>query len=300
MVMDSRLAQDAAWFVSPDANDFSSRMRRTTLLALQVAAMVGYVRFQPFDGRVDPRLILAVEALVIGLVLYRAVTIVRRVREVELPAGVRGLAAVRQVVTTAFPGPIGQIMVSEIAIWLSLWRIATPWRRRCETTFSYHRQSTGLAMLVVVLLTAPVELLLFELLVPWAPVRWLLLIATVYSVIWFAGFALAPVAHPHSLGRTSLTLRNGALTRIELSYDDIVAVERVRVAWPGMPGRIPPSLVIRDGTAYLPGSDRHQIQIDLRAPRVVAPSPDDSPVDRIVFTADEPGSLVAAVLSNCE
>lgn len=283
------------WFISPSANDISSRMRRTILLVLQVGGMVGLLRYQPFDGRLDSRVIVAFEIAVIGLVLYRVAQIVPRVRSVELPAGVRGLTAVREVVTTAFPGPIGQIMISEIAVWLSLWRFVTLWRRSGETTFSYHRQSTGLGMLVVVLLTAPVEILLVELLVPWEPMKWLLLIGAVYSTIWFAGFALAPVAHPHSLNREAISLRNGALTLISLPLDEIATIERVRVPWPEMPGRFPPSLVICEGTAMLPGSDRHQVRLMLIRPKVVASAPNDAPVASVIVTADDAEELVASV-----
>ena len=102
----------------------------------------------------------------------------------------------RDVVFLAFPRPVAHIFMSEITIWIGLWRLASrPFRAR-ELEFSYHGR-LDLGMLVVVLVTAPVEILLFELLIPWAALRWFLLAAALYSAIWFVGITFAPMIHQH-------------------------------------------------------------------------------------------------------
>lgn len=276
-------------------DSLGAKARRTLMLALQAFGIAMFLWVRAAHRDLSPLLVLFMELTFVSVVTYRVARIANAARTSSTSRGVRGIVALRETLLTAFPGPVGHIMASEIAVWISLWRLATRWRREAIPTFTYHKGSIGIGMLVVMVLTAPVEILLFEVLIPWEPVRWFLLLASVYSIIWFAGFMLAPMAFPHTIGNHRLTLRNGALTLIDIPLANIATIERASLAWPPMTGRILPTLIVRDATAYLPGNERSQVRITLCHPQVIAPQPDDAPVTTIVFTADDPTALVTAL-----
>ena len=148
------------------------RLIRWVFLGLIVAEIV-------LDLSTAIGLILGIEAALF-LVAFRQVFVVTRRYRRERRAGLDGWTAFQEGLAVVLPSHIARIVAAEIRLPTYLFQWLTGRIKLREGEFSYHRGSLMGPLLVVVLFTAPVEILLFELLVPWAWLRWLLLILAVY------------------------------------------------------------------------------------------------------------------------
>ncbi|MAG37663.1 MAG: hypothetical protein CL878_15620, partial [Dehalococcoidia bacterium] len=167
-------------------------------------------------------------------------------------------------------------------------------RRHGQGQFSYHRRSWGGALLLLVLVTAPVEVFLFELLIPWAWLRWVLLVAALYAVLWVAGFVASLRVLPHQLEASGVRLRYGTWAEALIPYGEIAGVEQQQLRAPrGGDGLVTDR---REGAAYLAAGGRTDITIRLRAPRpmhgLLRPT---SPVGTVHVAADDPARLTDAL-----
>lgn len=149
-----------------------------------------------------------------------------------------------------------------------------------EGEFGYHKKSWMIFIVMMVVMTSPVELLVFELVVPWAWLRLLLLILGVYTVFWFLGFHASHVALPHRLEAEGLRLRRGIFAEAFIPYREIKSVERRRRKSP----KDAAYLAINGNTDLTPRLERPlQMRGFFRSTR---------PVGTIHAAADKPEKLV--------
>lgn len=92
--------------------------------------------------------------------------------------------------------------------------------------FSYAQGtlSIPIAMGVVTIIEAGV----IHLLIPWAWLRIVLLVASVYALILTTGVFAARITHPHLVGSQSLTLKWGHTKVLETPLDNISSIRRAR------------------------------------------------------------------------
>src|SRR5579883_2232172 len=98
--------------------------------------------------------------------------------------------------------------VLEARLYRCLWR----WLRRVRpgpTDFSYRSRSLLGVVLVFMLFVTPFEIVIPAILLPWAWLKWTILIADVYALLWFAGLHASLVVLPYRLEETGLRLRYG-------------------------------------------------------------------------------------------
>lgn len=110
------------------------------------------------------------------------------------------------------PRPLARLVVSEPRMFACLVRWAFGRTRLGEDEFGYGRGSPLGMLLVMVLLTAPIEVVFWELLIPWAWLRWMLLALSVYSVLWLLGLYASRISLPTVWRRAAFTpwpLRRG-------------------------------------------------------------------------------------------
>jgi hypothetical protein len=100
--------------------------------------------------------------------------------------------------------------------------------RQGEDDFSYHKRSLAGALVAVVALTTPLELLIWEFLVPWAWLRIALLILGIYALFWVFGYYASLAVLPHRLEAEGLRLHYGAFAQGFVPYAKIARVERRR------------------------------------------------------------------------
>ncbi|MFI6763101.1 hypothetical protein ACIBF5_28625 [Micromonospora sp. NPDC050417] len=168
---------------------------------------------------------IGLEALCGVLALALAVTarvMYRRLRQ----AGVGRWDAFLQAAGTVLPQPMVTLLRHEIGGLLSMIMLV---RGRKDvpaggTVIRYG--SAHKAFLIVMIVLAPVEILLVELLVPWAWLRIVLLILAIFGVEWLFGFYSAVHTRPHYVDAHRLVLRMGHLAAVSVDVGSVRAVRR--------------------------------------------------------------------------
>jgi hypothetical protein len=260
-------------------------------------ALVAVEAFLVWSGRLslgEAVVVLVIfEALLIPLSLGALFLAARRYRR-ERAAGIDSWAAFEGGLSLVLPRPVAKLVVNELRMSVCLARWVTRRTALKEGEFGYHKKSAMGMLLLVVVLTAPLEVLLFEILVPWAWLRWLLLVASVYAVFWLFAFYASLVTLPHRLEGDGLRLRYGLFAEVLVPYDEISGIERhkLRDAAEGL------QLSPDECTASLAVGGETDLTLRLKAPLVVRSFLKETvPVGVIHLAADDPGGLARALVS---
>jgi hypothetical protein len=115
-------------------------------------------------------------------------------------------------------------------MWGCLYRWVTRRRFHHGHEFSYHRRSPLGAVVLVVLFTTPVELLLFELLIPVWWIRLVLLISAVYAVFWLVAYRAATIVLPHDVTDDGVYIRWGLSAEVWVPFGRISDMRLERIA----------------------------------------------------------------------
>jgi len=232
------------------------------------------------------------EALVLFLVVWR-LRASRRRRRSNAAQGhdPGGSSAIERALGGFLPLPLARYAAAELLLW---WYLARWISRRPVPagSFSYHRRSPIGPLLIVVALTTPIEVLLIELLLPWGWLRWLLLIAAVYAVVWMVGFYASMTVLQHRVEEGGVRVRYGLLNEAFVPYAAIaeIRLERVRATGTREGLRV-------DGeehSARLNVGGRTDITLVLSAPISLRTFRGSTPpVTRLSLAADDPQNLVA-------
>ena len=160
-----------------------------------------------------------------------------------------------------------------------------------EAEFGYGKGSPLGMLVVMVVLTAPVEVVFWELLVPWAWLRWVLLVVSVYSVLWLLGLYASRITLPHRLEEDGLRLRQGLFAEAFVPYAEVKGVEKRRRKSPREGDGLQSSP--DGGAAYLATNGRVDLALALRTPLTVRGFLKDvGPVGTIHVAADEPERML--------
>lgn len=227
----------------------------------------------------------------IGIVIARAI---RRRRQ-----GGAASSALQAGLEAVLPRPAARVVSLEPRLFACLWRWARRRKPTADHVFPYAKRSPLGALVVVVLVTAPVEILLIELLLPWAWLRWLLVIGSVYAALWLLGLYASLQVLPHEAGQRGLTLHYGLFNRVTIPWGmiDSVTLER------GTPPKGQDGLTLdpATGRAWLAVGGRTDLRLDLREPvtvdRLRGATP---PITTLHVAADDPEALARAVTTRPE
>ncbi len=231
-----------------------------------------------------------VESLTFLLGLRQIVVAFLRYRQ-NRAAGFDVRSALEEGLTVILPRRVARIIALEPGIWICLYQ----WVKRRPLTsaeFSYSKRSIVGTVLAFVLLTAPFEILAYEMLLPWATVRLLLLLATIYMALWVIGLYASLKVMPYRLEDEGIRLHYGILADGYIPYRDIAKIwvkqEQTRDSREG--------LAVSGDSAYLTAGGRTDITLRLHNPRtldgLLAPT---TPVIYIHLVADQPDALARAL-----
>ena len=208
-------------------------------------------------------------------------------------AGTAPGAALENSLSLLAPRPFVRLLLAEPRIWSALLRWALR-RPPAAGEFGYARRSILGLLLGVALLSAPVEILVIELLIPWDLVRIILLLAAIDATLWAIGLYASLRVDRHRLDPQGVHVYYGVLAHAYVPYADLAAVDAApRKAPQGREGlRLAPG----ERAAYLAVGGRTDCTLRLRAPLAVEGllrvTP---PVMTIHVAADDPAGLVAAL-----
>jgi hypothetical protein len=174
------------------------------------------------------------EALFVFLVVWRLrAGRLRRRSNTAQDQDTGGSSVIEETLTGLLPLPLARYAAAELLLWWYLVRWIS--RRPVPAgSYSYHRRSPLGPLLVVVALTTPVEVLLFEVLLPWNWLRWLLAIAAVYAAVWVFGFYASMTKLQHLVEERGVRIRYGLLNEAFVPYAAITEIKDERARAAGM------------------------------------------------------------------
>lgn len=184
-----------------------------------------------------------------------------------------------------------------LAYELGMWRSQALWvtrrRRRGDAgaeRFGYGQVVTPVIWAFVVV--SAIEVPIVHLLVPWAAVRGVLLVAGVYGVLWMIGMLAGLKVHPHLVDDGGLRIRNGATVTFAVPWSEIAAVRSRRRSTEGTRT----IQVHEEGDARalsVAVGNLTTVDVVLRRPlALLAPRGDVEPVTAVRLHADDHAALV--------
>lgn len=244
------------------------------------------------DGRAGMLAGAALELLLLLAVAVLALRIARTRR--GRPVDGAGESSVAAALDALLPQPLARIVSLEPLVFVCLWRWMRRKTPRGPHDFAYAGRSPLGALVIVVLLTTPVELLLIELLLPWAWLRWLLLLGALYATLWLVGLYASLRVLPHQATEHGLLARYGLFNRVLLPWGEIVEAELER----GKPPRTDDGLQLdaAGARAWLAIGARTDVRLELRRPATIERLRGATPaVTTLHIAADDPQRLVQAI-----
>jgi len=271
------------------------------LLPLLVLLNIVLVRANIFDVRDAIVVTVALEGL-LWLVGARQVFIAWRCFRHERNAEHEASTAFASALGTFLPERIAHLFALEARLWITIVRWLTRRGPSGPAAFPYHRRSSLGLLALFCLLATPIELLLWEILIPWSWLRLALFVLGSYGLIWIVGLYASFRTAPHQLADRELGIHYGLLSSARLPYDAIAAVTVKRRSAPkhndGV--QIVQELSTQDatarGVAFIGIGGRTDVTILLRRPVAIERLFGSSaPVTTIHLAVDEPRGFVAAV-----
>lgn len=183
----------------------------------------------------------------------------------------------------------------ELGIWRSFFFMVVrrvPGRGPGVQAFPYAREATPL--MVAFIFVSVIELPVVGLLLPWAPVRLVVLLLSLWTVLWMVGLLATVRVHPHLVDDDGLRLRQGARTDIRIPWEAIATVTARR-------GRVRTRERLHveqsdDGPILnVPAMKQTRVEIALRQPTRVKLPGGVEEVTRVRLYADNPTAFIAAV-----
>ena len=234
-----------------------------------------------------------VELLLLVVVIRQLLVAVRKYRR-DRTNGLSVERAIEDGLAVFLPKKVARLVALEPRIWMYLYRWVARRRPPAPNEFSYRGRSIMGALMAVVLITGPVEILLIELLVPWEWVRWTVLILGLYGAIWVAGLYASMRVRPHLLDTSGLRLYHGMLAEGFIPYADISEVQQgrrpVRSRSEGL------MYVPQEGATYLPMGGRTDVTLLLNRPVAVEGLLSSvPPATTIHLAVDDPGHFADAL-----
>jgi hypothetical protein len=235
--------------------------------------------------------IVGIEVLLLATAAGEVVLVVRRYRRGRA-AGLDLWAALEEGLAVLLPRKAARVAVLEPRLWVCLLRWISRRTGTSDREFGYHKRSQMGLILVMLAFTTPVELLVVELLAPWAWLRISLLVLGLYALLWMFGLYASLVTLPHRLEENGLRLRYGALAEGFVPFSEIAAVERAQRRAPG-PGdglQTDPE----EGEIYLATGGKTDLTLRLRSPQTAKGLfRSVGPASTIHLAADEPERLAS-------
>jgi hypothetical protein len=182
------------------------------------------------------------------------------------------------------------VLKREIRVFGSLARKV---RRRPDIPAGATALRYGAAMrplLWCMIIVSIVEVGVVELIVPWATLRWILVILGVYGLIWVLGFAASFTVNPHTVSSAALRLRFAFLADITIPAELLASASR------NVSGGHRHTVEPADGELALSVMGYTDVVVELTEPYAVdLGRKGTAQVSRVRFQADQPAEAVSLI-----
>lgn len=135
------------------------------------------------------------------------------------------------------------------------------------------------------------EMVAIHFLVPWPAARWVLLIVSVWGLIWMVGFLGSLHVHPHLLDRDGLRIRNAHTVELFVPFAAIEAV----TGGTRSPASSSRTVVFQDDCLHIAVSGQANVHLRLKQPMEFQLPRGRYVTSRVSCWADDPQALMAGV-----
>lgn len=264
---------------------FRSALRWVTLAVVVVNSALAYTGVLGVAQAVY--ITLACEAFIALIVAFFLKEGVRSFRQAR-GQGLGYAAAFSSFFAEVLPGPVLKLARHELALLKLVGMMVRRQTNVPEGAVSFRYGSEQRSIFFALIAASLVEIVVVELLVPWKNVRIIILVLSVYAVIWLLMFYKSYAINPHYLYGRDLVLRVGVIGEVTIPLGSIESIRSVRKTWDtGF-------LSVTSGAAVILFGTDTNIEIVLREPiaELVPGKPD--PVSRVYCAVDKPQDFVAA------
>ena len=250
-----------------------------------------------WSGLMDLRdavlVVVVLKTLLLVVGVGNLLLIVRRYRRGRRE-GLDAWTALEDGLALVLPRTLARLAVKEPRLFASLFRWTFQRVKLADNEFGYYRRSTLRAIMPLLIISAPIELVVVHLLAhafsPWGWVKWTLLILGVYAILWLLGLYASLVTLPHRLEETGLRLRHGVLAERFVPYEEIEDAVRTDRKAPNFGDGL--SHVPAEDALYLATGGKTDVTLRLRVPRSIDGFLKESePACLVHLAADYPGQL---------
>ncbi|HEU4349561.1 MAG TPA: hypothetical protein VFR35_17420 [Actinoplanes sp.] len=195
------------------------------------------------------------------------------------------------------PGLLRRAAATEGAMWRSMYR----WALRKPLPLGPDGAAFGYLGVIKPILGVFIGLSIVEIpildlivrnVVPWRPARWIVLVLSVWGLLWMIGFMASIKIHPHVLDATGIRVRLGAGIDTHVPWED---VETVGKRYRSMPSGKSVQIEQEGDRRVLHIVVGSQTSVDVRLRRPVRfdlPKGRTEPVDELRLYADDADGLV--------
>lgn len=231
----------------------SKRSRMVRLLKWTAVAIIAVEVLLVWTGLLDlgDAVLIAIGLEVLCGVLAISLAVTARILYRRLRRdGVGRWDAFLQAAGTVLPRPMVTLLRHELGGLMSMILLLRGRKDVPADATPIRYGSAQKTFMIVMMVLGPLEIVLVELIVPWAWLRTILLIVAIYGVIWMFGYYSGLHTRPHYIDAKRLVLRNGHLAAVSVDvgfvhatrrethekYKGLVSVKDDVVAVPGMSG----------------------------------------------------------------
>jgi hypothetical protein len=199
--------------------------------------------------------------------------------------------ALQDALRALLPGPVAVLVRQELLTWSSLALLVRGRRHGVQDGAVALPYDAALRPLGLVLVgVSVVELVVLELVVPWPPVRLVLLVLGLWTLLFVLGAVAGSVVRPHVLTDDELLLRVGAWAEARVPLDRVASVAaRLRSA-SGSTVQL-----LDDGVLVVPVSGTTGVDVVLAGPTALATSRGRLTAGTVRFACDDPAAAVRAL-----
>ena len=184
-----------------------------------------------------------------------------------------------------------KVLAYEAAMWRGLYRWIT--RRSVELApgdmaFGHAGPVKPIFAVFIVLsaLEIPIVDLVVSRVVPWTPVRFIVLAGGAYGLVWMFGLLGALLTSPHVVGDAGIRVRNGTSVDVTIPWDAVASVSHRYRSLPSSRAVQVEGAVLNLGTG-----SQTSVDVTLREPLTLPVH--NEPAHEVRFYADDPKALVA-------
>ncbi len=228
--------------------------------------------------------------------LFVIITIVRAIRAARWSSAADSgpYLAIVSALSQVMPRRVAALVAMEPFLYWDFLQLVARRRKRAEGTEFRVGGLSWAPILALMWMLTPVELFLWELLIPWTWLRVLLFIAGVWSVLYITAIYASVRTHPHLLQPDGLRLRYGRFFDTAVPLASLRAASLVRGVH--APKRSWGVVHDQSEAAFLPGSEEPNVVLTLEPSIAMGNLGDDlRPVRTLYLCVDNAARFVEAV-----